>query len=307
MFVVESKDNRVSSLPAKEIKAQDAKAFGSPLAIKIVNMLAVEEMYPIEIAKRLKLNEQKVYYHIRNLEKAGIIAVTREEDRQGARAKYFALQKPAFVVRFKDLEDSSKVMQLRTASSFLEPFVADGQLNAMIIVGSPDPHGPDKARSRDGYYGMDLALFLGTYLSYVPASTVKLDTEAREEDLKNNHLILIGGPVVNKIVGKVNKFLPIRFDAAQNYAVTSTISGNVYPSDETGIIVKAKNPFNKDKRILVVAGKRYTGTRAAIIAFLKHFSEVTSGNLHNNTIAAKIVEGVDLDSDGIVDDVEIRE
>jgi len=78
-------------------------------------------------------------------------------------------------------------------------------------------------------------------------------------------------------------------------------------SDESGLIVKAKSPYNSDKSILVVAGKRYSGTRAAIVAFLRHFKEIQAGNVHNRKINAKVVEGVDLDSDGIIDDAEIRE
>jgi hypothetical protein len=170
-------------------------------------------------------------------------------------------------------------------------------------VGSPDPHGPDKARSRDGYYGMDLALFLGTFLNYVPKFNVKLDTEFREED-SNNNLILIGGPVVNRVVDKVNSKLPIRFEEGN---IKSSVSNEVYTQDECGLIVKAKSPLNKDKYILVVAGKRFSGTRAAIIAFLKDFKKVTNGNVNNPNIKAKVVEGVDLDSDGIIDDIEFRE
>ncbi len=73
------------------------------------------------------------------------------------------------------------------------------------------------------------------------------------------------------------------------------------------MIVKAVNPFNKDKRILVIAGKRFSGTRAAIIAFLKHFNEIVTGNKFNNNINARVVEGLDIDSDGIVDEVEFLE
>ena len=40
---------------------------------------------------------------------------------------------------------------------------------------------------------------------------------------------------------------------------------------------------------------------------LKHFREITKGNVHNKKIKAKVVEGVDLDSDGIVDEIEFRE
>ena len=44
-----------------------------------------------------------------------------------------------------------------------------------------------------------------------------------------------------------------------------------------------------------------------MIAFIKHFKEIIKGNKFNAKIPAKIVEGIDLDSDGIVDDIEILE
>ena len=302
MFVIDKQKTEVYSLPAKEIKPEDASTVSSELANKILNLLAKEPMYPIDIAKTLKIHEQKVYYHIRNLEKAGIIKVVKKETKQGATANFYSLSEPAFVIRFKDFEATSKV-DIKNESEFLETFIKNGQLDSLIIVGSPDPHGPDKARSRDGYYGMDLALFLGTFLNYVPKFNVKLDTEVRDEDFQSN-LILIGGPVVNKVVEKVNPKLPIKFE---NGNIKSTISNEIYPQDECGLIVKTKNPFNPDKCILVVAGKRFSGTRAAIIAFLKDFKKITSGNVHNSSVYAKVVEGIDLDSDGIIDDIEFRE
>ena len=303
MFIIDKQKNEVYSLPAKEIKPEDAGAVSSELANKILHLLAKESMYSIDIAKSLKVHEQKIYYHIRNLEKAGIIKVVRKETKQGATANFYALTEPAFVIRFKNFETTSKIGQIKNESEFLEPFIKNGELNSLIIVGSPDPHGPDKARSRDGYYGMDLALFLGTFLNYVPQFNVKLDTEVRDEDLQNN-LILIGGPVVNKVVEKINSKLPIKFEDGN---IKSAISNETYPQDECGIIVKTKNPFNSDKFILVVAGKRFSGTRAAIIAFLKGFRKITGGNIHNKNINAKVVEGIDLDSDGIIDDIEFRE
>jgi hypothetical protein len=99
----------------------------------------------------------------------------------------------------------------------------------------------------------------------------------------------------------------VRFDPETKWSVKSTITGKVYPNDEMGIIVLTKNPFNREKHILLVAGKRFSGTRAAIIAFLKYFKEITKGNLKNPKVKAKIVEGIDRDSDGIVDDVEFKE
>jgi len=306
MFVVTKNEKGIRSLPAQEIKAGDSNVLSSDLAIKIIKLLVERPMYPKEIARELKLNEQKVYYHIRNFEKAGIVSIASHETKQGAMAKYYQLASPAFVVLFKELEETNKIATLKSESSFLEPFIKNGTLDATIVVGSPDPHGPDKARSRDGYYGIDLGIFIGTFLNYVPSLNVKLDTEVQEQDLKKN-LILIGGPIVNKVTGRINDNLPVRFDRDTKWSIKSTITNKIYPNDEIGIIVLTKNPFNREKDILLVAGKRFSGTRAAIIAFLRYFKEVTKGNLKNPKIKAKIVEGIDRDSDGIVDDIEFKE
>ncbi|MBN2567692.1 S-layer protein [Candidatus Woesearchaeota archaeon] len=306
MHIVSVDKGETFSLPAKELDPVGMRALAAPLAQEILKRLAERPSYPVALARELKLHEQKVYYHIRKLLAAGLIKVVSMESRHGATAKLYAAVEPGFVVRFAELEPSPKLTGIEERHrDFLEPFIVDGRLEARIIVGSPDPHGPDKARSRDGYYGMDLALFLGTFLSYVPKLYVMLDTETKEEDLTGN-LIVIGGPVVNKVTERLNALLPVRFDATTK-AVHSTVTGNDYLEDEIGIIVRIANPFAGGKAILVVAGKRYAGTRAAIMAFLKGFGRIVEGNLHKKGVMAKVVQGLDLDSDGIVDDVEFRE
>ncbi len=307
MLVVDKKKGIISSLPAKELAPEQMKHITSPLAGRILEVLARKPTYAMSIAKKLKINEQKVYYHIRKLEKARIIEITKTDIVQGAQANFYALVQPAFVARFKEFQETRRVPGIEVQpTSFLEPFIEDGQLKATIVVGSPDPHGPEKARSRDGYYAVDLALFLGTFLSYLPELNVRLDTEVRTEDLKKN-LILVGGPVINTVTAKINSKLPVRFDKENNWNIVSKISNKIYHTDETGIIAKIKNPFNPKKHILVIAGKRYAGTKAVMIAFIKHFNEITKGNKYNSRIDAKVVEGVDLDADGIVDEVEIIE
>jgi len=307
MYVVERSKDKVVSLPTKELSNEQVKVLGSGLAQNILKVIAEKPSYPKEIARKIGVHEQKVYYHIRNLEKAKIIEVFKTERVQGAIASFYKLVQPSFVIKFKDFQETQKIAELaEIPKSFLEPFIEDGELNAVIIVGSPDPHGPEKARSRDGYYGIDLALFLGTFLNYVPSLNVKLDTEARKEDLEKN-VILLGGPVVNSVTERINETLQIKFIKEENWKIKSLVSGKEYLSDETGVIIKTKNPFNKKKKILLVAGKRYAGTRAVMIAFIKHFNEIIKGNKFNNKIMAKVVEGVDLDSDGIVDEVEVLE
>ena len=305
MQVIEEKHQKTYALKAKELELDGVRAVSSELAQQVLKAIAKNEMYPKQIAKQLGENEQKIYYHIRNLEKAGAIKVVKEETVHGALAKFYRLVAPALVMKFERLAPSQKIKpEEEKVANFLHPFIVDGQLNARIIVGSPDPHGPDQARSRDGYYGMDLALFLGTFMTYVPQINVRLDTETKNEDLKEN-LILIGGPIVNKVTEKFNKHLPVHFSSDKN--IYSKITKTSYSSDATGLIVKIKNPFNPDKRILVVAGKRFSGTRAAIMAFLKGFRKIVEGNTFKPGVIAKVVEGLDMDSDGVVDSVEFRE
>ena len=307
MQVIEEKKQVIVSLPARPLSGRQIKAAGSILAQRILKELAESPTYPRELGKRLGVHEQKIYYHIRKLEKAGLVEVAKKQEVHGTLASIYAPTAPAFVFALKPFAEAHKVPGVKTRpDEFLSPIIENNEFNGVVVVGSPDPHGPDMARSRDGYYGIDLALFLGTFLTHLDDLSVRLDTEVHNEDLQKN-LILIGGPVVNAVTLKVNEQLPIFFDRARNWAITSKISKKVYHADECGIIVKAKNPFNPKKWVLVVAGKRYSGTRAVTLAFIKYFNELAKGNSSNPDIPARIVEGLDKNADGIVDDVRFVE
>jgi DNA-binding MarR family transcriptional regulator len=308
-ILFEQKDGKTFSLATKLLEPRDLKVALSPLAWKILRILAEKPSYPKEIGKKLKVNEQKIYYHIRNLEKSGMIEKFKEEKKQGALAKIYALTDYAFTLTLKPMEESQKTFELKKEyKNFLEPFVSDGKLNALVILGSPEPHGLSKARAKDGVFATDLGLFLGTFLNYTPEISTKLDTEVREEDLRNN-LILVGGPGVNFVTAKVNDKLPIRFERTKDFysGFHSTLSDKNYLEEGYGIIVKTKNPFDKSKDILVVAGRRMAGTRASILAFLQKFGEICKGNSYDKKVFAKVVEGVDRNSDGIIDSVEFLE
>ncbi|HIK00265.1 TPA: S-layer protein [archaeon] len=307
MYIVEKQSQKLLTLPAKEVKGKSLSVFGSELANRILKFLPEGPAYPKEIAQKLNVHEQKVYYHIKNFERNGLVRVARTENRQGAVAKYYELTEPAFVVRFSDLRETTKISATNeNAQKFLDPFVKDGKLNCTIIIGSPQSHGPERARSNDGYYAIDIALFLGSYLSYYsPEPVVKLDTELRNGDLKQN-IISLGGPIVNKITERMNAKMPVRFDY-KTKNIISKVSGKTYNADETGLVVKMPNPYSKGHWIIIVAGKRYSGTRAATIALTKHTEELAKGNKKDKKVFAKVVEGLDLNSDGIVDEIEFLE
>jgi DNA-binding transcriptional ArsR family regulator len=285
------------------LEPKNLRVLNSELSIKILQELAKKPSCAMDIARKLKQHEQKIYYHLRRLEKAGIIKLEKKVERVGAIAKIYSVPCPYISVKIFDSEGLEIKTKVRE-SEFFRPFVENGKLNAMIVVGSPDPHGKYGAQASDGSAAIDLSLFLGTFLE-TSNLNYKIDTQVREEDFQKN-LILIGGPKANILIDKINDKLPIFFDTKHDFNIVSSFSKNVYTEDEVGIIVKMESPFAKGKEILVLSGRRFKGTRAAIVAVVKYLKKITEGNKFNGNIA-RVVKGIDRDADGIIDDVEFLE
>jgi DNA-binding transcriptional ArsR family regulator len=305
-FVEEDGKNRKAydSLLVKDPKM--LSALSSELALSIVHLLSKQPACAMDVARKLKQHEQKIYYHLRNLERIGVVKLLRKEERVGATAKIYAVDSP--VVSFK-LFDGKGILDAKTnvkEIKFFEPFIKSGRLNSKIVIGSPDPHGKYASQSSDGCCAIDMALFIGTLAKHPVTPNYMLDTEVKQSDLREN-LILVGGPKANIIVEKVNRNLPIYFDFHREWDIVSPFSKNVYTSDNIGIVSKITNPFDDSRQVLVLAGRRFNGTRAAIIALIKYMNEVEKGNRFNPDVIAKVVQGIDKDSDGRVDDVEFLE
>lgn len=286
------------------IKPKHLKVLTNELAIKILNQLSKQPSCVMDIARKLKEHEQKIYYHIRKLEKAGIIKLVRKEERVGAIAKIYSVSHPFISVKLFDGTPLKDVKTRAKEIEFLKPFVEDGKLNAIIVVGSPDPHGRYGAQASDGSAAIDLGLFFGSFITKAKPN-YKLDTEIRRKDLKKN-LILVGGPKANIIIDKINHKLPIYFDVKHEFAIVSTFTKTIYTDDNVGIVIKMKSPFTKNKKILILSGKRFKGTRAAILALIKYIRKIEDGNKFNGGVA-RVVRGIDRDSDGKIDDVEFLE
>jgi DNA-binding transcriptional ArsR family regulator len=282
---------------------------GNELALKIIRELGKQPACAMDVARKLGVHEQKVYYHIRNLEKLGLIKVIRIEERVGAMAKIYSPVSSVVSFKLFEGEHINDVKTRAAESKFLKPFVEDGKLNSIIVVGSPDPHGKYKAPASDGYCAIDLCMFLGQFISDSRVPYYKLDTQVRKEDLEKN-LIVIGGPKTNIIADKINKQLPIYFDYSEEYLewnIVSTLSKTVYREPQIGFLARIPNPFSERKEILVFSGKGFKGTRAAVLAFIKHLKKVMKGNSVKPDVIAKVVQGIDIDSDGIIDEVEFLE
>jgi len=296
----------------KSLVVKDPSILGTlsnGLGLRILKELSVKPSCAMDLSRKLKQHEQKIYYHIRNLEKFGLIKIERLEERVGATAKIYSVVSP--VIAYK-LFDNGSVVDKKTRASeikFLKPFVEGGKLNSVIVVGSPDPHGKYKSPASDGYCGINLSMFLGKYVDETKIPFYKLDTQVTKDDMKNN-LIILGGPKTNIITDKINKQLPIYFDYSEEFkdwVIVSTLTKNVYREKYCGVIVKIKNPFSEEKEILLLAGKGFTGSRAAVLGLSKYNKEVSKGNSVDSNVIARVVRGIDIDSDGIVDDVEFLE
>ncbi|MEM4449145.1 MAG: ArsR family transcriptional regulator [Fervidicoccaceae archaeon] len=298
-YLVKDEEEGQKIYKALELEPKKMNVFGSDLVIEIIRVLSKKPACAMDIARELNEHEQKIYYHLRRLEKVGIISKLKEEIRAGALTKIYHIPYPYIAVKL--YEEAPLELKLRTEEvEFLHPFIDKGKMNSIIVVSSPDPHGRFGAQSSDGYAAIDLALFFGSFLKE-PSINYKLDTQIRNEDLENN-LILVGGPKANILVDKINYELPIFFDEKNDWQIVSKITNNVYKDEDVGVVIKMKSPFNPKNWILILSGKRFKGTRAATIAVIKYCKKLKKGNKFKDGIA-RIVKGIDKNADGIIDDV----
>jgi DNA-binding PadR family transcriptional regulator len=287
------------------------------LSWKILVMLSEKEMYPLELAKKLGVHEQKVYYHMRKLAKAGAIAVVREEEKKGAIAKYYKPVSSAYGVElpneYKTITKLSLLGMDKQIQEFFNEFIRqDGTFEGKIVVGSPTPHGPFRTSARDGHYASYLTFFLGQFAKMPDEFAIKLDVDMKAEKEERNNLILVGGPGTNVLTQEVNENLPIRFNmqpSQDGFLLGGLISGETsraYTADTAGLVAKITNPWDSTKKVIVLAGNKAVGTKACVLA-LTNFWKKTLENYHAEDTFATVIQGFDLDSDGKVDSIEILE
>ncbi|MGB9778290.1 MAG: helix-turn-helix domain-containing protein [Candidatus Bathyarchaeales archaeon] len=296
---------------------QKLKMLLNRLSWKILVMLSEREMYPLEIAKKLGIHEQKVYYHIRKLAKAGAITIAKEEEKKGAIAKYYKAVSPAFGIElpqgYKTVERVSLLSIDERIQKFFKGFIKeDGTFEGKIVVGSPMPHGPFKTSARDGHYASHLTFFLGQFAKMPEDFAIKLDVDVKAEKEEKNNLILVGGPGTNLLTQELNEYLPIRFNmqpSEQGFLFGGLVSrktSNVYTADAVGLVAKIVNPWDNNKWVIVLAGNKAVGTKACVLA-LTNFWKKTLKDYDGKDTFATVIQGFDLDGDGKVDSIEVLE
>ncbi|MCS7112429.1 MAG: helix-turn-helix domain-containing protein [Nitrososphaerota archaeon] len=285
------------------------KTLSTKISFKILEELSSKPSTLSELSSRLSLTMQRLSYHLKRLVESGLVEYTLD-DIGGRKCKVYRLKHSGILVLPPGVKPIGRLsFQKIEAIPALYPFIENGSFNAIIVIGSPDPHGRYGYAASDGYSAIDLALFLGSFVNRSVDVAYKLDTQVTATD-KAGNLILVGGPKSNMLTDEVNRFLPISFEYSENlrdWTIYSPLSGRRYIEKHIGLIARIENPFSTGKVVLVLAGKGFRGTRAAIVGFIKYPDRILEGNIYNSRIKCRVVRGLDIDSDGIIDDVEFVE
>lgn len=281
------------------------RAVLSPLAWRILRAFAETPSYPAHVARELGLYRQKVYYYTRQLKRAGLIRVRQSRDVAGGTASYYEPCAPAFGVELPGggVELPARRQPPARLRQFWEPFLQDGRFTGLVVVGSPEPHGPNHTVARDGHYAVQLAFFLAQYFDPPEGFPVKLDVDIKSEKEERNNLVLVGGPGTNLLTADVNRHLPLRFDE-RNYWAGLVGGERRITGEREAVIAKIPNPFDKQKCLVVIAGNRHVGTKGAIIALTRYWADVLA-NYTGEASWAVPVRGLDLDADGKIDAAEV--
>ncbi len=280
----------------------------SPEAWRILTELARKPDYPGSVAQRLRMHEQTAYYHVHRLAKAGLIRVVREERRQGAVCRFYAPVAEAFglelpgVGRFRGSPRRPVPEKVR---AFLEPLLREHG-DALLVIGSPYPHGPYLTVARDSAYAVQLALFLGGLVPPGGGMPVKLDTEVKAAGLEGRSLLIVGGPVANIVALDLNPHLKVAFDWREAWRMRSSLSGREYAGEDVGLIAKIPNPWNPAAEVAMFSGLHHSGTEAAVLG-LTAFPERALREYVPGREFYRVVQGVDRDGDGRTDSIEVLE
>jgi len=270
--------------------------------LKMLELLSKDSLYPAQLARKMNMSVQAIYYHVKMLQEAGLVRFVEYEEKKGGVAKKYSSIADSLAIVLNDDAWKRHTVAKKKTPLLLTPFIRSGHFNGRMVLGSPDPHGKYRARGSELCI-VEFAAMLGQFAAFTPP-LYSLDTELKESERKQS-LILAGGPKVNMLVSEINQKLPIRFDES-SFDIYSKLSKKRY-GENIGLVELIDNPFSNNSKILLLGGLNQHGTRAAILSIVKKMDRIEEGNMYDSKTVAKVVEGFDDNGDGIVDTVEILE
>lgn len=284
------------------------RILASGLGLRILKFLARKPGYAADIAERLGTSKQLVSRYIRLLDEGGLVSKIGEVDVRGGRAVLYQAVAGAAAIVFDRrgwVKRSSLELMPEALRKFLSPLVENGELSGLVVVGSPHPHGPFQTAAADGHYGFQLGLLLGRFVRLPSDFAVRLDVDVKAEKLYGENMILLGGPGSNVITAMVNRELPVGF-VEGNYWAGIVSRSRTYTNEYTGLVAKIPNPHDERKTVIVLAGLRAVGTKAAVMMLTNNHEKLLA-KYNGERVWASVIQGRDLDGDGRVDAVDILE
>ncbi len=250
-----------------------AKALAHPIRWQIVQELSKKPTYGKQLANILSISEQKVYHHLKILERAAIIRIERIESNKGAFAKYYTLTNPHLLELKPTSSKNTSEEQCLLAEIIARIVISSPKKYMKIIVGNPEPHGPYNAISRDGYLSSLLTWSMKNYLPSTFGLEILTDSEfytLYPQGLKqiNAPLITIGGPITNVLTNEVlsllkKKRVPLRITGPPWKIKTPS---NIFEERNSGIILIFKDEDVIMHPLIVFAGIGRRGTKSTLLS-----------------------------------------
>lgn len=121
---------------------------------------------------------------------------------------------------------------------------------------------------------------------------ISVTIDPLDDSIKKENLCLIGGRVSNSVSRELyDDFIPLKFHFYGSQG-GMTVHGINMHGGGYGHILLMKNPWNKDKRVLWVAGLGPLGTGAAIDFLINSFQEEAPSELFHKTEWILFIKGV---------------
>lgn len=162
----------------------------------------------------------------------------------------------------------------------LDDGVKEGEIIIVYGTQNPDKNGVDYDRETAEIVKYYLQRFYSQWMGEVKVE-IKSDMEITKEDLEKD-MILIGGPLSNKVVDQLDEDFPLRFvlsngtwileknaefENVRTFLITDPyikeieFAEKTYSSPFTSVIMAIRNPYREDNYIIWIAGADRYGTR----------------------------------------------
>ena len=282
-----------SLLSSERLTQRRLEALADPNRLEMMQRLADRPGYASELGRELGLDEQTAHYHFEKLKDAGLVEQVEERDVSGGVASIYKPRTSLHIDLGNEDEGFRPPEGTHSYREFLGDSVNGSDLGLSIVVGAPEPHGPDQVKARDGHLTGRIGFVLGRHFSSQGFQVVK-DTEGCGGDR-----LVLGGPLTNMEAERLQDRFGFEFASTGRYKYSLQTPEDTYTSKKVGVLGSSHG----DSNVFVLAGVGYGGTLAAIEAF-ETLPQLAVGLSGDTCI---VVQGLDMDGDGEVDDFEVLE